>query len=179
MNPWIQTHCGIAFDLVAPTPDMVDLEDIAHALAHLTRYTGHAKFHYSVAEHSILVWQRVCELGGDRQTQRQALAHDFAEAYVGDLSSPMKRLLGDSYRSVERRVWKAVADKFGLAPTMHWLVRQADVEMLMTEARELLGPTPKDWGIPVEPLTLADYEPIGWPPSVMKRRLLDLWEGLQ
>src|SRR5690242_1952599 len=56
MSPWIQTYSGVAFDLLAPTPEMISIVDIAHSLSRLCRYTGHViSANYSVAEHSILV----------------------------------------------------------------------------------------------------------------------------
>lgn len=57
---WIQTYSGRQFDIAAPTPEMVDLEDIAHSLAMQCRYNGHCQHFYSVAEHSGYVAGSVC-----------------------------------------------------------------------------------------------------------------------
>jgi 5'-deoxynucleotidase YfbR-like HD superfamily hydrolase len=57
---WIQTYSGRQFDIAAPTPEMVDLEDIAHSLAMQCRYNGHCQHFYSVAEHSDHVAATVC-----------------------------------------------------------------------------------------------------------------------
>ena len=92
----IVTASGTEFDLLNPQPEYVHLSDIAHALARIPRYTGHARagLHCSVAEHSV----RVCRLamraypGPDKHDYHwAALLHDAHEAYVGDVSSPLKR----------------------------------------------------------------------------------------
>ncbi len=56
-----RTFTGRLFNLAAPTADMVCLEDIAHALAHSTRYNGHLPTAYSVAQHSLHVMRVVSE----------------------------------------------------------------------------------------------------------------------
>ena len=55
MENWFQTKTGKLVDVQNPTPDIVDLEDIAHALSMTCRYAGHCREFYSVAEHSVLV----------------------------------------------------------------------------------------------------------------------------
>jgi len=52
---WILTYSGTRFELIMPTGAMVKPQDIAHALAHLCRFNGHTREHYSVAQHSLLV----------------------------------------------------------------------------------------------------------------------------
>lgn len=39
--PWIETASGVAFDLLAPTVEMVRATDIAHSLARINRFSGH------------------------------------------------------------------------------------------------------------------------------------------
>jgi len=136
---WIQTHTGKAFDLVNPSPDAVDLRDIAHALGHICRFTGHTRLPYSVAHHSLLVADLV-----EPEHRLQALLHDAHEAYVGDLSTPLKWLLPD-FRMVEARVWRAVAAAFDIDPELHPSVKAADRTMLMTERRDLLAPCGQAW----------------------------------
>ena len=136
---WIQTYTGQAFDLVNPTPAMVNLPDIAHALGHQCRFTGHTSLPYSVAHHSLLVAELV-----DPEYRLQALLHDAHEAYIGDVSTPLKWLLPE-YRTVERRVWLAVAAAFDIDPVLHPSVKEADRVMLMTERRDLLAPCAERW----------------------------------
>ena len=88
---WIQTFTGRAFDLSSPQPEQVCTEDIAHALANCCRYAGHSRWHYSVAQHSLLVAEIVAAT--DPELALAALLHDAAEAYIGDWSSPLKALM--------------------------------------------------------------------------------------
>jgi hypothetical protein len=131
---WKQTYTGRVFDLLSPTPDSVCIEDIAHSLSMLCRFNGHCRLFYSVAEHSVHVWRRVRELGGTRFVQQQALLHDAAEAYTGDMASPMKLAMRALWRStpsdfdeVEARARSAVAVAFGLPERFHSLVKVADL----------------------------------------------------
>lgn len=157
MTHWIQTHTHHAFDLANPSPSAVLFEDISFALAHLNRYTGHAGT-YSVAEHSVLV----AAIAADKarraghaplEAARLGLLHDAAEAYVGDVSAPLKRLSGlRGYVDTEKRVWGAIAEHFCLPPDMAspiWgRVAEADHEALVIEAHEFFPSylRPQPWG---------------------------------
>jgi len=74
-------------------PDEFPMEDIAHALAMKCRFTGHCRFHYSVAQHSYLMAHMSLEQYTDDNTARLALLHDATEAYLPDVASPLKRAL--------------------------------------------------------------------------------------
>ena len=54
-SAWIETYSGKRFYILDPRPQDVDIVDIAHALSLLTRFTGHTREFYSVAQHSVLV----------------------------------------------------------------------------------------------------------------------------
>jgi 5'-deoxynucleotidase YfbR-like HD superfamily hydrolase len=136
---WIQTHSGKRFDLMAPTPDMVELHDIATALSNLCRFTGHVREFYSVAQHSVFV-----SLIVSREQALFGLLHDATEAYVGDVARPLKALLPD-YKQIEARVWRAVAAKFGISEKIPFEVKHADNIALMTERRDLLTPSTLRW----------------------------------
>jgi hypothetical protein len=125
--------------------------------------------HNSVAQHSVLASERV-----EPRHARWALLHDAAEAYVGDVSQPLKSMLPD-FREVERRVEAAVREAFGLEPPMPEEVRRADSRMLVTEALQLLGPPPRPWGVDAEPY---DVEITSWGPRFAKERFLWRFEEL-
>lgn len=80
---------GGFFDLADPRPEHVSIDDIAHALARINRYNGHARVAFSVARHSILCADIVKGWGGSVAEQLEALLHDAAEAYYGDTTWPM------------------------------------------------------------------------------------------
>lgn len=129
---WIVTHSGLSVDLINPHPSQISLEDIAHALSHVCRFAGHTATFYSVAQHSRLVSQLVPTLG--------ALLHDAAEAYIGDVTRPLKPFLRD-YDDLERRFQFAIAARFGipLASLYSPDVKRADLTLLWTEKRDLLS----------------------------------------
>lgn len=153
-NPWLLTASGRHFPLLNPTTADVALQDIAHALGHLCRFTGHTKRIYTVAEHCVLVALILREQGHDTETQLLGLLHDAAEAYVGDLSSPLKWAMDAcmgpypvsphigtwAFREVENRVVNVILAAFGLAGyNFGGVVKEADLIAGITEARDLLG----------------------------------------
>src|SRR5258708_39476115 len=87
VGPTIMLHSGAWFDFCAPASSCFNIEDIAHGLANICRYAGQCKRFYSVAEHSILVSQTA------KGFEYEALLHDAAEAFVGDISRPLKQML--------------------------------------------------------------------------------------
>jgi 5'-deoxynucleotidase YfbR-like HD superfamily hydrolase len=130
---WIQTHSGMAFDLLNPLPGMVVLDDIAWALSNLNRFTGHAARPYSVAEHSINVAARVsndfCDattlFTAERVREQNslclaALLHDAEEAYLGDLSSPFKALLRNYTGHGDVPAIDQIAGKIKTAIALHF-----------------------------------------------------------
>jgi hypothetical protein len=144
VNPWIQVYGGQRYYPLNPTPDMVDINTIAHALANICRYNGHCAWHYSVAQHSVLV-SKLC----DKRDAKWGLLHDAAEAYVCDIARPVKdhpALAG--YCEIEDRNMLAVCRSFGLAEDEPESVRLADKETaLAIEARALMQPLDKGWAV--------------------------------
>lgn len=90
----INTFSGIEFDLLNPNPNDIDIEDIAHELSMLCRFNGHCKEFYSVAEHSVYVSYEI-----DEEFALIGLLHDAAEAYLGDVPTPLKKLLPEFKRA--------------------------------------------------------------------------------
>jgi uncharacterized protein len=135
MTPTILTHSGQIFNLLDPAHSPIDINDIAHALSHLCRFTGHTREFYSVAQHSVHV-SHLCHPAN----ALAGLLHDAAEAYVGDVSSPLKSLLPE-YRIIENRIQAAINCKFGAGPFTSAErddVKHCDLVMLATERRDLM-----------------------------------------
>jgi hypothetical protein len=139
---WIQTYTGKRFDPLRPDPELIDIRDIAHSLSNQCRFTGHSQRFYSVAEHSIHV-SNFCR----PEDALYGLLHDASEAYLVDLPRPLKHDsdFGVGYRRVESRMQDAVAIAFGLSFAMPKSVKVADRNLLLTEKRDLLGPSPDLW----------------------------------
>jgi hypothetical protein len=146
IGPTILTRSGIYFDFEAPTPAMVCIEDIACALSRICRFTGHGRHFYSVAEHSVLTSYLV-----DPDHQFAALMHDAAEAYIGDVSRPLKSLMPD-YKRIEARVEAVIASAFHLPQPMPNRVKAADMAMLGHERIKVMGAWDFWPGIPDTPL---------------------------
>ena len=129
-GPFMITVSGHRFYLEDPRPDDVFIEDIAHSLSRQCRFNGHTSVHYSVAQHSVLV----SELVEEPELQLAALLHDAAEAYTGDIITPVKDALGTA-RDLERKIEVAIFERFGVPfdGRLPQPVKTADVEALKIE----------------------------------------------
>jgi hypothetical protein len=147
-DEWIQTYTSKKFYPRAPLPRDFDIRDIAHALSHQCRFSGHCKTFYSVAEHSIRVSLAVPQ---DTLLARTALMHDASEAYLTDVSKPIKHLLV-GYKEMENVLMSRLAERFKFTFPLPQIVKMTDVVLLATEARDLMGPAPAEWNLPFPPL---------------------------
>ncbi len=163
MTHWNQTFTGLRYDLECPDPTSITIQDVAHALSQINRFTGHSRFPYSVAQHSVLGARQLSHEGHTEGVQREFLLHDAHEAHIGDVASPIKRCLGLAWGDFERRHELALRTRFGLPRDMCKAVKEMDLRMLVTEAAQLLTRPPEPWGIPAEPiegLKIIQWDPV-------------------
>ena len=138
---------GRRLDLLDPSLLDVEIEDIAHGLARVARWNGQTKgaHIFSVAQHALLVEAlaraKVPRL--DATGRRAVLLHDAPEYVIGDMISPFKAVIGDSYKAVERRLLAAIHLRFGLPArlpdTLTVLIKTADRSAAYLEATRLAG----------------------------------------
>jgi hypothetical protein len=177
-GPQIQVFSGAYFQFEKPeqyfTEHSLDviITDLAHALGNLCRYTGHCREFYSVAQHSALVASIL-----PPKLKLEGLLHDGQEAFVNDLSRPLKRMPElAKYTELENNIQRAMYERFGLEYPTSEPVHHADLVLLATERRDLLHPNGK-WAIleGINPLPDAIR---GWGPRLAKSTFISQYNKI-
>jgi hypothetical protein len=181
---WIQTFTGKRFRPLAAVAADVDVRDIAHALALKCRFNGHCRVFYSVAEHSVRV-SRLLETEG-RKLALWGLMHDAGEAYLADLGGPIKNVFHvhhagiaggvETFGEAEDRLLDVIAQALGFDPVDYSAVRTADLRMLMTEARDVMGGAIENWHVSELPIE-ERIEPWNWERA--EAAFLERWRELR
>lgn len=170
-STWIQTFTGRQFWPLNPRAEDIDIRDIAHALSNICRFTGHTRWFYSVAQHSVIASHH-CE------DPMWALLHDASEAYLCDIARPLKRSPEFSaYRNAESRMMQVIAERFVLPWPEPAFIKQIDLVMLATERRDLMPHPPRPW------LSIENVKPLAqgiqpWSPARAEFEFLDRFEQL-
>ena len=152
---WIQTYTGKKFYPANPLPELIDIEDIAHSLSMQCRFTGHCKIHYSIAQHSVYV-SYFCK------NKMQGLLHDASEAYISDISSPVKRLSYlEGYKTLEKSIQTAIYKKFNTNILEDEDLKKADMLMLGIEVKSLVDNIHPDWkfNFEIPPFDIKELSP--------------------
>jgi uncharacterized protein len=144
---WQRMLSGRRLDLLDPSALDIEVEDIAHGLARVARWNGQTNgaHIFSVAQHSLLVEALAHKRapGLDRSRRLAVLLHDAPEYVIGDMISPFKAVIGDAYKTVERRLLAAIHRRFGLPPlsppALEKLIKTADHQAAFLEATRLAG----------------------------------------
>lgn len=151
------------FDLLDPTPDMVCVDDILVSSERIRRFTGHGRHEpLDLNQHHLLVLEIVSRLSpsSDPILCGQAITHDAHEAYVGDMSRPLKLALRElggkpsTYDVIEGRAAAAVAGFFHLPVELPDVLKVADTMAIAWEAMSLFG-TCWDLDLPPGPGSLV------------------------
>ena len=144
---WQRMLSGRRLDILSPSPLDIEIEDIAHGLARVTRWNGQTKGAYglSVAQHSLLV-EGILSQNAPQLAQKWRLAgliHDAPEYVIGDMITPFKAALGPLYRQIEARLQEAVHIRFGLPaelpPGIIHSIKRADRMAAFIEATQIAG----------------------------------------
>lgn len=165
-SPFVQALSGRAVDLIEPRSDQIDWSDIAEQLAKLARFSGATPAGpYSVAQHCVAGADLLLARTGNARLALAFLLHDAHEAYIGDVTSPVKRALvhlgGALYGAggaaaveaalaeiasrLDRVIYPAAGLDWPLQPEAARSVKAMDLAMLAAERRDLLRPSHRPW----------------------------------
>jgi 5'-nucleotidase len=187
---WQRMLSGRRLDLLEPSPLDVEIEDIAHGLARVARWNGQTvgPHIFSVAQHSLLVETIARQRARlDRRRRLAILLHDAPEYVIGDMISPFKAVIGDSYKAVEARLLAAIYLRFGLpaVPPADLVsqVKAADRAAAYLEATRLAGFSAAEarrfFGQPPKFSTVIERDYLTpWPAETAEARYLDRFARL-
>jgi len=150
---------GRSIDLLSPTADRIDFDEIAHTLANINRYAGSFEKPISVAQHTIIAVD-----AAPFSLKPWVVLHDAHEAFIGDLTRPTVSALeciagglelgaGLAFRraldELRRRHDEAIYTAAGLPMPSVEQARQIekyDLIALSTERRDFLARPRFRWG---------------------------------
>ncbi|MCI5872778.1 MAG: phosphohydrolase [Clostridiales bacterium] len=141
MADYITTFSKIHFTPLAPRREDIIIEDIAHALSLMTRANGHFPEFYSVAQHCMdcaMVAEAECL---SIREQLACLLHDASEAYLSDITRPVKANLTE-YRRIEKALQDMIYEKYlpgGLTEAEAQTVKRIDDTCLYYEFEHFMG----------------------------------------
>ena len=131
----ILTHSGRTLDFLALRPSMIDLQDIAHGLSHACRFAGQCSSFYSVAQHAVAVSYLCPTL--------EALHHDSTEAYMGDMTRPLKDLI-PTFKEFERDLHQVICQALGISSVQSEDLHLADRRVCLLERQRLFSARCRD-----------------------------------
>lgn len=122
------TTSNIIVDIYNLDESMIDIYDIASALAKICRFGGNCNRFYSVAQHSLIV-----SALAPQELKKVALLHDASGAYLGDIIKPLKCILEPLYSPIEARFMQVIFSKFNLDINHLDLIKIYDMQALQIE----------------------------------------------
>jgi 5'-deoxynucleotidase YfbR-like HD superfamily hydrolase len=187
---WQRMLSGRRLDLLDPSPLDIEIVDIAHGLARVARWNGQTEgpHIYSVAQHSLLVETIAHQnVRLDRKRRLAVLLHDAPEYVIGDMITPFKAVIGDTYKVVETRLLAAVHVRFGLPVMLPAdllaIIKAADRAAAFLESTRLAGfavaEARRFFGRPPKLSAAIEREYLTpWPAEVGQARYLDRFARL-
>lgn len=136
---YIGLYSGKRFYALDPKVEDITVDDVAHSLSNLCRFTGHSERFYSVGEHSIRCSELAEALGLSPKMQMYALFHDASESIVNDLARPVKQNV-PQYKVIEDKIMKVIWELLDLEePTEeeYEILKKIDNTLLINEMKTL------------------------------------------
>lgn len=138
---YITTYQKIKMDPLHARAEEINVADIAHSLSLLCRANGHIPHFYSVAQHCLNCMEEAKARGYSERVQLGCLLHDASEAYLSDITRPIKPHL-NGYYEIEERLQTLIFNKW-LSPALTEDEREQifaiDDAMLYHEFMQLVG----------------------------------------
>ena len=169
---YITTVTGKHFDPLNPVENLIDVYDIAHALSLICRANGHFTRFYSVAQHSLACAREAAARKYSDAVVLGCLLHDASEAYLSDVTRPIKEQL-PRYLEAEEKLQDLIWEHFirrPLTPEEKALVFEIDDVMLSMEFHLLM---PEDIDESYS-LLASDVNCETRPPEDVEREYIDL-----
>ena len=147
IRSWQRMLSGRRLNLIEPSPLDIEIEDIARGIARVARWNGQTigEHPISVAQHSVIVTNilKISNKSLEKKWLLASLLHDSAEYIVGDMITPLKSIVGDSYVNIESKLQSAIHIRFSLPPILpekiKLLIKKADKQTAFLEATQLAG----------------------------------------
>ena len=126
----IRTLTGRKFDFTRPSPEMIDIQDIAAGLAYKGHFAGQTPQLFTIAQHCLWVCDEFClqEPEANDAMKLMALLHDASEAYTGDIVKPLKMYL-PNFVSLENSIMQAIALRFKLPIHLMHVIKPIDLKI--------------------------------------------------
>lgn len=172
----IRTYSGIMFDPLNPDTVKISIQDIAHALSMLCRANGHFKTFYSVGQHCINCAKEAAARGYSVRVQLACLLHDGNEAYLCDVTRPVKQMI-PKYLEIEKSLQGVIWNKWigKLEDEEIKRVFEIDDALLDNEFQALMDTTLYEH---ISQLTSEpQFDFVGF--ELTEREYLDLFENLK
>jgi hypothetical protein len=171
-SPTILLHSGEYLNLLDPKSSKFSIEDIAHGLSMTCRFNGQCNYFYSVAEHCVFMSHQI-------QTEYafEALMHDASEAFLGDIVTPLKKIL-PAYQEIEKSFERQIALRYNLPMKMSPQVKKADTRMCVTEKQQLMNNFDV-WDEGMRDVLPYNIDLPCWPSDYAKQMFLQTYERLK
>lgn len=140
-NAWKALPSGRAIDLLNPSEYTFTITEVNELLSKVRRFNGYG---ITVAQHSVIVAETILKITSNPYLAMMGLLHDTAEAYIGDISTPVKQVLGDKLSQLETSIQSAIISQ--LFPQANYLtsgyevvVKWVDMMALRYELNDLIA----------------------------------------
>lgn len=174
MRAFIQTYTEKIFYFDDPYSYEFTIEEIAFALSQQCRYNCQVPF-YCVAQHSYLISYQLPD-----ELSLAGLMHDTAEAYLPDMSSPLKSMIR-GFKELEDNILRAIAQQFGLDFNLFGRkeLLEVDKRILMDEKKVLFDDQSFRWFDDGDPLGIDTTIQLDKPFSHWKMKFMRRFEELR